>query len=270
MLSQFALHRPDTLVDALKLVDDDHVPYWGGTELLLAMRIGLLRPDALVDLKRVPELVGVRMEDADLVIGGGCTHGEIARDATVLGHASLLSDAERRVGNVRVRAQGTIGGNLCFAEPRSDVATVLIALDASVVLVSARGSRTVTVQDFVAGPYWTVREPDELLVKIRVPIPAPDGVYLKFQTAERPTVSIAATRDRTGGFRFVVGAVAEIPHVTDVADLADFDPEATAEQIEPIADLAGSVRYKRHVTAVHLRRAVDSLRRTQYLRRKQR
>jgi carbon-monoxide dehydrogenase medium subunit len=259
MLPAFAIRRPTRLADAIALINDDCVPYWGGTELLLAMKMGLLRAEALVDLKAIAELEGIRRDGDSLVIGAGVSHDEIAFNDLVREQASLLAVAEATVGNARVRAQGTIGGNLCFAEPRSDVATALIALDATVRLISAEGARTLSVAEFILGPYWTQRESNELLVDISIPLPAPVGVYLKFQTVERPTVAVAAVRLGTAGVRIVVGAVSEVPVVVDSDSISDVDPAAVAARIEPIPDLTGSVRYKRHVTEVYIRRAIEGL-----------
>ena len=261
MLPPFRIERPASVAAAVGLMDDDRVAYWGGTELLLAMKMGLLVPDSLVDLKRIPELRGIRREGDRLVIGAGATHDEIARSSLVGAVAPLLVDVERRVGNARVRAQGTIGGNLCFAEPRSDIATILIALDAGVSLQSRDSARTVPVVDFVLGPYWTARESGELLVDVAVPTPVARGVYLKFQVTERPTVGVAAvTRPGSRTCRLVIGAVAEAPRVFDYERWADVDPEEIAARVEPIGDLTGSVEYKRHVTAIFIRRAVAAIR----------
>lgn len=260
MLPAFALQRPATLDEALELIDDDAVPYWGGTELLLAMKMGLYRPDVLVDLKRLPELTGIRLTGDGLIIGAGVSHAEIARSPLVAEHAELLAVGSRTVGNARVRAQGTIGGNLCFAEPRSDVATVLTALDARVRLRSADDAREVAVPDFVLGAFYADRTPRELLVEVVVALPAPVGVYLRFQTGERPTVTVALVRRPAGGYRVVVGAVAEVPFVVDVESLDDLDAAQIAADIDPIADLAGQEDYKRHVTTVYVERAVAALR----------
>jgi carbon-monoxide dehydrogenase medium subunit len=195
----------------------------------------------------------------ELYIGAGCTHDAIAGNDLVAEHAPLLATAERLVGNARVRAQGTVGGNICFAEPRSDVATVIIALNASLILQRGTERRTVPAHEFFLGPYWTIREPDELLLAITVPLPAPAGVYVKFQTVERPTVAVAAVRLPAGGIRIVIGAVSDLPVWSDVASVADIDPDDLVSRIEPVADLVGSERYKRHVTGVFVRRAIVQL-----------
>jgi carbon-monoxide dehydrogenase medium subunit len=259
MLPPFAVARPRSVSAALAELDEDSVPYWGGTELLLAMRMGLIRPRQLVDLKGIVELTDVRVQDGELVIGAGLSHDEIARHPLVRAEASLLAYAEQLVGNARVRAQGTIGGNLCFAEPRSDVGTVLLALSAQVRLVAPGTERRLDIDSFLLGPYWTDRQPEELLVDIRIPLPSQTGVYLKYQTVERPTVGVAAVRRGSDGCRLVIGAVGELPVAFDVDDVAEVDAEAIAAQIEPTPDLTGSIAYKRHVTAVYIKRALAQL-----------
>lgn len=266
MLPPFGLVRPADLDDALRAVDEDHVPYCGGTELLLAMRAGLHRPEALVDLKGLTELTGVRVEGEDLVIGASERHMDVAAHSVVRKHAPMLARVEHAVGNARVRAQGSVGGNLCFAEPKSDVGTALIALGARVTLASVGGTRELSVQELIAGPYFADKEPEELCVDVRVPLPPADrlSTYLKFQTMERPTLGVALVQDRDrSAVRLVVGAVGEVPEVFDLPDLDAVDPDAVAAAVDPTPDLSGSEEYKRHVTGVFVRRAVAALREEQ-------
>jgi carbon-monoxide dehydrogenase medium subunit len=259
VLPAFDLKRPVTIDDALGEIGDDALAYAGGTEVLLAMRAGLLHPAALVDLKRVSELARLDVGDGWLRIGASVTHHDASRHPAVASHLPLLADVLARVGNVRVRTSGTLGGNLCFAEPKSDIATVLLALGADVVLRSAGGERIVPVGEFVVGPYTTDRRADELLVRMDIPLGRlRRGVYLKHQTMERPTVGVAAVDWHDGGRRLVVGAVSERPVAFDAGD-GEIDPDAVAAAVEPIPDLSGSTRYKRHLTSVLAQRALARL-----------
>lgn len=262
MLPAFRLARPRTLVEALDAIGDEKVPYCGGTELLLAMRAGLHRPETLVDLKKISELSGVRKDGDAVVIGAIERHMDLAVHPLLRRHQPMFAKVEGAVGNARVRAQGSIGGNLCFAEPKSDVATALVAYRAKVTLVGPGGRRRdIAVEDFVAGPYWADKEPDELLVEVRVPIPPPQtrAVYLKYQIAERPTVGVALAYDDDAGCRLVVGAVGEVQMLFTFDDPADIDAESVAAELDPTPDLTGSDQYKRHVAATYIRRAVLAL-----------
>lgn len=257
MLPAFDHHRAETLPDALDRISFDHLPYAGGTELLLAMRARLLRPESLIDLKRIPELATVVVEEGAVVIGGSVTHQRALGHPEIAGRLGCLVSVLGRVGNPRVRASGTLGGNLCFAEPKSDVATILIALGAEVTLMSRWLTRTLPVEEFVIGPYATVRREDELLTGIRIPFDRSRAVYVKYQTMERPTVGVALSVGET--VRLVVGAVGGMPHLVEVGDLGAIDPAVVVAEIEVIPDLTGSERYKRHVTRVYIEKALAAL-----------
>jgi carbon-monoxide dehydrogenase medium subunit len=262
MLPQFRLVRPTSLDEALDALGEDRVAHCGGTELLLAMRAGLTRPEVLVDIKRVPELAGIAVDDNHLIIGARETHMDVAANPLVLRHVPMLVAVARAVGNARVRAQGSIGGNLCFAEPKSDIGTALIALQATVMLASPRGQRVTTVEDFIVGPYYAEKDPDELLVNVRIPLAAKSfrATYVKYQTMERPTVGVALTFDpEANQSRLVIGAVGETSMAWTFASPSEIDSLAVAQQIDPTPDLAGSERYKRHITSVYIDRAVKAL-----------
>lgn len=260
MLPPFALERPDRLEDALALIGDDCVPYCGGTELLMAMKLKVLQPSCLVDLKGVAELGHIEWRDDSLVVGGAVRHASLAADAEIARSLAVLTVVEQRVGNARVRSQGSIGGNLCFAEPRSDVTTLLAALGASLTLASSSGVRRLDVTEFLVGAYETLREPGELLVEVVVPgARRKRGVYLKHQYAERPTVGVALVHDdERGVWRLAVGAVGDVPIVVEASALDEIDAESVALETDPIEDISGGVDYKQHLVAVYVRRAVQA------------
>jgi len=257
-LPEFELHRPETLDEAVGLLSPDDLPFMGGTELLLAMRQRLLRPRSLVDLKGIVELGTTNVSETEVSFGSAVTHRRLVADAAVGAALPILTQVLNNVGNRRVQTSGTPVGNLCFAEPKSDVIPLLIALGASVDLRGADGGRTAAVEDFVVGPYATTKLPDELVVSVRIPLVAGRSeVYLKLQTMERPTVGVAAVR--WGGVdRVVVGASGIVPVVAE-APSGRIDPVAVAGQIEPLDDLTGSAQYKRMVTGVFVRRALAQL-----------
>lgn len=259
VLPPFDLVRPVDLGGVLEALSADHVPYAGGTELLLAMRAGLLRPSALVDIKRVPELSIVEERDGRVFIGGAATHHAVSKSAVVGGLLPSLGDVLNRVGNPRVRSVGTLGGNLCFGEPKSDVATILIALGAEVEVRSVEGSRVLPVADFVVGPYTTVLEENEILISISVPVvPGRRVVYEKFQTMERPTVGVAAVAEPDGSRHVVVGAVGGRPEQFEV-EAGVTSGSDIAATLEVIPDLTGGERYKRHVASVVVARSLGRL-----------
>ena len=258
VLPPFRLLRPTTVSEALGWVNDDRMAYAGGTELLLAMKEGLLRPTHLVDLKGIDSLRQVRCAGREVAIGALVTHTRAADHPIVRDRLPDLGEVLNRVGNPRVRATGTLAGNLCFAEPRSDVATALVALGGEVEIASTDGCRRMAVEDFVVGPYSTALATEELVTHIFVPVRTDlRFVYLKHQTTERPTLGVALAAN--GHVSLVVGAVGFAPQVFRWDSLSDLDPSEIAGQVEVVPDLTGSEEYKRHLVEVYLRRAMVGL-----------
>ena len=247
--------------------------YAGGTELLLAMKHDLLRYEHLVDVKTIPDLDKIEAKNGALIIGSTATHRAIERSNLVQQNLPVLAELETKVANVRVRASGTLGGNLCFAEPHSDPATLLTALGAKAHVQGKSGSRTVDIDKLVTGAYETSLASDELLAAVEVPVlrKSQRAAYLKFQLKERPTLGLALVLevdDETiNKASAVVGSVGAVPTQSDKANqllagsrtqvekqLADAG-EALAQAADPVDDLEGSADYKRHLIGVFLRRS---------------
>ena len=283
MLRPFTLHRPETAEEACALLarlGEDAAPYAGGTELLLLMKLGLLRPPHLVDVKRIPGF-GALTDGGRLTIGATVTHRALEQSALVRARCPLVASVARHVANVRVRNVGTVGGNLAFADPHSDLATVFLALDATVELVSPRGRRELPLDEFVRGPWETARRPDELLTSVRL-APWPSGTaaaYVKFGVHERPTLGVAVALRLEGAgsggsariaeARVVVGCVSPRPGrmpaaesrlsgvaVDQVDEAAVAVAGAAAAGVDPADDLYGSADYKREMVSVFVRRAL--------------
>ncbi len=198
----FKYLRPDTLDAALAELagrGDGAAPYAGGTELLLLLKMRLTEYDFLIDLKRIPELGEVTLRDSTLYIGAMATHAAISANADVIRAAPALAKLCGSIANPRVRSSGTLGGNLCFAEPTADPPTLLAALNAKLHLASARGRRTVAADQFVTGALETERAEDEILLQIEVP----------------PGGQVAAYERQLNGHRSLVGAAASIPAETN-------------------------------------------------------
>ncbi|MGV9796532.1 FAD binding domain-containing protein [Mycobacterium sp. NPDC003449] len=265
MIPDFALSRPGTLDEALGHLAEGGTAYAGGTELVAAMHLGVLSPEHLVDLKRVAQLSGVTTSSTRLTIGATTRHRDVAGSAEVRRHAAMLATACSLLGNARVRATGSIGGNICFADPRSDVTTSLFALRAEVTLRSTAGWRTLPIEDFVLGAMETDRSEDELLEAIHIPIAEQHHVYLRHQPAEYPTVCIGVVADRAHPpepVRIVVGAVGERPQPFNAASIDDVDLGAILPGLDVLPDLNGSEEYKRHLAGVFISRAVARMKET--------
>jgi carbon-monoxide dehydrogenase medium subunit len=285
VIPRFALARPTTLGEAtaaFAAADGDAAWYAGGTELLQVMKMGLARFGTLIDLKGLPELRGISVDDdGALVIGALATHREIERSPIVRRELPALAALETAVANVRVRNQGTLGGNLCFAEPHSDPATLLLACGARVTLRGPDGERSLPIEAFIVGPFTTAREASEILVDVRVPPAAAwtGRTYEKAKFRERPAVSVAVRLQVDGGAVgdavVAVGSMVDAPVLVPeaAAALAGMPAEASdgsglgaplarasaaLADLDAVDDLDGSADYKRHLASVLLGRAVRS------------
>src|SRR2546428_5078145 len=196
MLRPFELSEPTSVAEASELLarhGDAARIYAGGTELILAMKEGLVHYEHLVNVKTIPGLAGVRLDGGALRIGAATPHRAIERDPLVRQHFPAVARMEADVANVRVREVGTLGGHLCFAEPHADPGTLLQVFDATARIEKKGSARTIPLEGLFVGPFETCLEGDELLTEIVVP-PLPSrsaAAYLKFGFLERPSVGVA-------------------------------------------------------------------------------
>lgn len=276
-MKPFRLYEPATVdetVATLSHLGDEGKLYAGGTELLLAMKTGLLQYDSLVNVKTVPALDGVTFRDGSLVIGARATHSTVEHSTDVLAHAPLISGVEHRVANVRVRNVGTVVGNLCFAEPHSDPGALLLLYEGVVDIASPGGNRSISLEELVLGPYETSLAHDELVTCVRVPLLPGDmrGAYLKFGYHHRPTLGVGAAVSVADGrfidVRLTLGSVPPKPtrlrnaesvlrgEATDDRTAAAEAGRIAAEACDAIDDLHGSADYKRHLVQVFVQRAL--------------
>lgn len=275
--------RPDTLEEALDVLDqhgDDAKVIAGGTAVVLLLQQKLIAPRLLVDLSNLPALSEIHSGEDGLRIGPLQRLSEIEHSARIRSAYPALAQSAGAVGNVRIRNQATLGGNLAEADYASDPPTCLLGMDAILELSSSQGSRRVGVSDFLLGMYTTALRPNEILTGITLP-PLPPGTrmtYLKFKTRsseDRPCLGVAAftamEEQRVIDLRVAVGAACEIPRrLPDVEALALNQPlkenliseiaESYAEGIETLDDLRGSSWYRKEMIRVHVRRVLEELR----------
>jgi aerobic carbon-monoxide dehydrogenase medium subunit len=270
------VHRPGSVGQASRLLadlGDDGAAYCGGTELLLAMKLGLASYEHLVDLKRVYGLRGIGTDGGLVRIGAAATHHEIETSVAVRARYPEMCAMISQVANLRVRSVGTLGGNLCFADPHSDPASFLLAVGATLACQRGGELRRVPAAEFLTGLYETALVPGELLVAVELPPRAPGtGIsHLRIKLTERPVVTVTALVTLRGNAvaqaRLVVGSVGSVPFAADTAVLSgasatDFSTRAAAcaEQAAagcaPLPEGEASVEYLRHLVFVHARQAL--------------
>jgi aerobic carbon-monoxide dehydrogenase medium subunit len=280
VLDRFVIHQPESAAEASAMLTQwggEAAIYAGGTELLVVMKERLAHFPHLIDVKRIPGLreIGYDAERGELRIGATATHWDIERSPLVRERIPVLAMLAANVANVRVRAAGTIGGNLCFAEPHSDPAALLTALGARLTLGAADGEREIAMEAFTTGLMETARRHEEVLTLVTVPVPdAGTGVaYERFKLHERPTAAVAAVIEIENGAIaaacIVAGSVGERPQRLTAAEATLVGMPATAATAAKAADVihgevltAGDVfeseAYKRQLAKAVGRRAIET------------
>ena len=278
MLRRFRLEEPESVAEVSELLGrfgDTAKVYAGGTELLLAMKEGLVQYERLINVKKLG-LNQVSADNGTLKIGALCTHHELENSALLQQRLPALVKLEQNVANVRVRQAGTIGGNLCFAEPHADPGTLLMALGAKMVADKGASKREILAENFFVDAYETSLAADEVLTEIRVPTPGANRkcAYLKFGYLERPSVGVAIALSLNGAVsdvRIAVGCAGPAPkRVAEAEALLNGKSKDEASRnlaqagaiagraAQAISDLHGAQDYKEHIVGVLLKRAFQA------------
>jgi len=251
----------------------------GGTDLIVQMRGAARRPGAVIDVKRVPELRRLEVGADGLHLGAAVTCRELGAHAEARGLWPGLVEAAALIGSMQIQGRATIAGNLCNASPAADTVPALLVLGARCRIAGARGERELAVADLCLGPGRTALGADELLVELVVPHPAPRSAdaYLRFTPRAEMDIAVVgaaaslrlAADGTCAGARLALGAVAERALlVTDALEALrgarPDDPEALERAAEaarraarPLSDKRGTAAFRRHVTGVLARRALQ-------------
>jgi carbon-monoxide dehydrogenase medium subunit len=265
----FRYCRPRSLAEALDVLaaDEEAKPLAGGQSLLPLMKLRLAAPTTLVDLAELAELRGVLLEDGIARIGALTRHHDLSSNGDLRAHLPLLGEVAAGVGDPQVRHRGTIGGSCAHADPSADLPAALLALDASFVVASATGRRSVAANEFFTGFLETALAPGELLVAVEVPTGVAAGAFLKFtrRRIDWATVAVAAVR-RGGSVAVSLANMGMTPlraRGVEAALAAGEPPSAAAERVlegtAPSADVTASAAYRSHLARVLTRRCLSRL-----------
>lgn len=282
MLADFDLAMPETLDQALAVLSaeralgrDGLMPLAGGTNLVVDLRAGHLEPRRLVGVQRIPDLDRVEIADGAVEIGARVTVSDLLHHPEMGRLAPSLVASARVFAGQMVRNTATVAGNVCYGSPAADLVPPLLALDAEVTLASAAGTRTLALCDFYTGYKADRRRADELMTAIRWPVPRGRNLFYKLARRKGDAITvvgIAVTLAIAGGrcahVRIALGAVT--PYVTRAraaeAMIAGEAPSEAlfaaagaraAEEASPIDDIRASADYRRHCTAVLVRRLLN-------------
>jgi aerobic carbon-monoxide dehydrogenase medium subunit len=279
-MKNFEYLEPTSVAEACALLKQNGGEakiFAGGAHLTILMKQGLYQPRALINIKKIAELKGIRCSDTELSIGALVTHRELETSALVRDKFSVLCEAEREVANIRVRHMGTIGGNLASGEPLTDLSQIFIALDGKVKIIGPNGERTLPVQELFLDFYTTSLADDEIITEVMIPLlPKKSGIeYQRFSSSsvvDKPAAGVAVRLTLERGneviqlARVVLGCVGATPVRARGAeeiligkrlllDSAIEAGKAASQECDPITDLRGSAEYKRAIIGVLVKRA---------------
>jgi CO/xanthine dehydrogenase FAD-binding subunit len=273
----FAYERPDRLADAVALLGAGGARLLaGGTDLLIRLRDGSLRPDVVVDVKRVAELDGrVRVEGDRLVIGGRAVMTDIAADPVVRRDFVALAESAAVVGSVQIRNRATLAGNIANASPAADTVPALLVYDATVVVAGPDGDRRIPIDEVFVRSGVTTLRPDEVIRAIELPVPSGRrGSVHQRRTRRRghdlASVTLACAIGDDGVARVAYGSVGPRPVLR--VDASGVLAGTTAAEDERLAVLDGlladaspsptsmraSPDYRRAMLRVLGRRAIEA------------
>jgi aerobic carbon-monoxide dehydrogenase medium subunit len=272
-----AAHSVDEALQLLDKHGDAGKLLAGGHSLIPAMKLRLMSPGTLIDLGTIPGLRGIRVDERSLVIGALTVHADVASSDLVRKHLPALAEAASVIGDMQVRNRGTIGGSMAHADPAADFPVVLTALNASLVVQSSTGNRTIAVDEFFTDFYTTAMAANEILTEIRVPIP-PSGSGTAYAKLPHPAsgyvvVSAGALITQSSGScvsaRLAIGGLASGP-IRAVATETELKGKSltpqvinaaaakAAENTDPTEDSYAGAEYKRHVATVYARKAIEA------------
>ena len=270
---------PTTVDEAVRALASTHGlarPLSGGTDLLVQMRSGRIRPEVIVDLKRIPELIGI-CEESDRFVVGAATPGTMVYENEALTRAwPGIVEGLDLIGSEQIQGRASLAGNLCNASPAADSVPALITARATAVIAGPGGRREAPVEAIVTGPGRTSLEKGEFIVEFHIPKPKPRqaDAYLRFIPRTEMDIAVVGcavnvTLDAAGlctDARVVLGAVAPtqivcdeaakalIGHRLDEPTLAALDA-AAGRACNPITDKRGTIEYRIKVAGVLARRA---------------
>jgi len=278
----FTYHRPDSVAEAVRLIGElgeDAFALAGGHSLVPMMKLRLAAPQHLIDLRRIRDLAGIRVDGDEIVIGAMTTQQDLLTSDELARRCPIVPETAAQIADPQVRSLGTLGGNVANGDPGNDMPALMQCLDVTFTLQGPDGTRQVAAREFYEGAYATLREPEELLTEVRIPVPPAGHGYayekLKRKVGDYATAAAAVVLVMDGG-ACRRAAVA----LTNVADTPLYVPDAVAALegspvdqnaiataaaacvaiAEPAADGRGPEDYRKRMAGVMATRAIQRAR----------
>lgn len=265
--AKFEYIKVSSVSEALGLLDkhgDDAQLISGGHSLVPAMKLRLNQPGLVVDIGKIPGLDSITEDGDAIVIGGNCTHYQIATSKLINESLSVVAQTAKTIGDIQVRNKGTIGGSLAHADPAADYPAVILATKAKIEVEGSGGKRTIDAADFFKGIFETAVKGNEMITAVRIP-KANNGVYLKFsQPASRfAVVGCAAVKNGSGVSIGLTGVADCAYRASAVEGAYNGDAKAAASHavdgVEVMGDNFASSEYRAHLAKLYTEKVLNAL-----------
>jgi len=278
-VKRFDYFLPQSLEEALelkkKIPDSRFIA--GGTDLMVQIRGGELKPSALISLRSIPDLSSIEI-NGSIRIGAMTTVTDLIYNPDLEHQAKLLVDAARRLGSPQIRNVATVGGNLCNCSPCADLALPLLVMEAKARIKSLSGTQDVPLQKFFMGPGKSCLSPDQILTDIFLK-PVSNNTKAVFLKKGRVKMDLAVAsvalllemeRGTCRKARVAAGSVAPVPlrlQKVEVLlegqalspELADLAQRMASESAAPISDVRGTAEYRRQIVGVYVKRGMAQI-----------
>ena len=278
-MSHYEYYQPESLDEAFRLKNTipESLYISGGTDLMVRIKKREIRPHALVSLRSIPDLSGVK-NGKIIRIGSMTSISDVSKNQVLHEKFPILIQAALALGSVQIRNVATIGGNLCNGSPAADMAPPLLVLEAKVKLQNAKKTRDLPIDNLFKGPGETILAPREILTDILLE-PPEQNTYTIFLKKGRTKMDLAIASvaalirvegNRCSRARIAVGSVAPTPvrlfEVESLLEGSALSPEIlaktqnlTTKSVAPITDVRSTAEYRRHLIGVLVRRSIERL-----------
>lgn len=275
----FDYHAPETLEDALELLDEDGFDgrvLAGGQSLMPMLNMRIVNPSMLVDINRIGSLDILEAGPGGLRVGALVRHADLMAHPAVREDWPLLAEASKQIAHITIRNRGTVCGSVAHNDPAAEHPSLLVTLDGSVVVASTKGRREVPAAEFFDGTMSTVLEPGEMVVELHYPRPPAGATFgfaefarrlgdfaiagaavqmsIKEGACEHARLTIIGMGD--GPFRAEAAEAILVGSKLDAAAISAA-AEAVRSAVSPSKDVHASASYRRHLAGVMTRRALE-------------
>jgi CO/xanthine dehydrogenase FAD-binding subunit len=249
--------RPKTFEEYYSISEQGFTLLAGGTDLIPRYERGQKLPNTIIDLKKLPDFIGINKVGDNIAIGAGTTIEEIKNSNLIRKHFNALWLTTTEFGSIQIRNRATIGGNICNASPAGDTLPALYAFNAKLLLRNKHGERTVPIDEFLLGPGKTVIRAEEILHAVMIPLSSSNSMFYKLGLREAMAISVINFAIVYGKNELTIALGAIAPTIIKLTGLKELNIDQILEKVDssisPVDDIRATANYRRRALQNMLR-----------------